>query len=106
MKKATYKTAEGPIEVEYDPEAPCIWCGLPVFEASVGGTALCPWCDTGQDRQGQPVKLFPRQATEQERKDGKSPTVFAPRVATWAEYEREIDRLRSAGMLSAPTEVD
>jgi len=37
-------------DIEYDPDAPCICCGLPVVEASMGGTVVCPWCDTGHDR--------------------------------------------------------
>ena len=51
MKTATYRGLDGKgFTVEYDPESPCIHCGLPVVEASVGGTAVCPWCDMGVDR--------------------------------------------------------
>ena len=39
-----------PFEVEYDTDAPCHWCGLPVIGASMGGTACCPWCDMGRCR--------------------------------------------------------
>lgn len=55
MKKtATYISAidHKPFDVEYDDDDPCIICKLPVIEASVGGTAVCPWCDCGYDRDG------------------------------------------------------
>ena len=48
---ATYPLVSGgTIEVEYDPEASCEVCGEPVISASVGGTTICPWCDTGKCR--------------------------------------------------------
>lgn len=51
MKTATYnKMGGGKFSVEYDENAPCIICGEPVVEASVGGTAVCPWCDCGHCR--------------------------------------------------------
>ncbi len=46
MKKVTY----GDREVEYDELAPCISCGEPVHNASMGGTVLCPSCDLGKCR--------------------------------------------------------
>lgn len=49
MKTATYHkhpTGE-PFTVKYDENSPCVWCGFPVVEASMGGTACCPWCDMG-----------------------------------------------------------
>jgi hypothetical protein len=53
MKTATYKGLDGKdFTVEYDPSAPCISCGLPVLYASIGGTAVCSWCDCGQYRDG------------------------------------------------------
>lgn len=53
MKKVTYKTLEGKDKiVEYDSNCPCINCGFPVWEASMGGTVLCPWCDCGKSRTG------------------------------------------------------
>ena len=53
MKVATYKTLDGKdLKVEYDEKAPCIWCGLPIESASVGGTNLCPACDCGAYRDG------------------------------------------------------
>lgn len=39
-----------PFVVEYDDEKPCIVCGEPVISASMGGTAICPWCDMGKCR--------------------------------------------------------
>lgn len=42
MKKSFY--------VEYDDESPCIICGEPVISASMGGTAICGWCDMGKCR--------------------------------------------------------
>lgn len=38
--------------VIYDRLTPCITCDLPVLSASVGGTAICPWCDMGIYRDG------------------------------------------------------
>jgi hypothetical protein len=67
MKTATYTGLNGQkFTLEYDETAPCISCGLPVWEASVGGTALCSWCDCGIDRRtGQ--RAWPiRRATPEE----------------------------------------
>ena len=44
-----------PEEFEYDPNAPCICCGLRVGDPSMGGTAICSWCDCGVDRSGNKV---------------------------------------------------
>jgi len=53
LKKATFRTLQDEeIVVEYDSNAPCRICGLPVIEASMGGTDVCPWCDIGCDRDG------------------------------------------------------
>lgn len=53
MKEATYTLLGGSkLTVEYDETAPCRMCGLPVIEASVGGTDVCPWCDCGFYRDG------------------------------------------------------
>ncbi len=46
MKKVKY----GDREVEYDDLAPCICCGEPVHNASMGGTVVCPACDCGKCR--------------------------------------------------------
>ena len=52
MKTAKYPTSvHGDyIEVEYDETAPCQICRLPVENASVGGTGICPACDCGKHR--------------------------------------------------------
>lgn len=53
MKTATYTGLQNQkIVVEYDEESPCRICGLPVVEASMGGTDVCPWCDCGIHRDG------------------------------------------------------
>ena len=41
------------IEIEYDENAPCKICGLPVGNASMGGTNICPACDMGKFRNGE-----------------------------------------------------
>lgn len=54
MKTAIYTTTKGgKLEIEYDENAPCRMCGLPVWEASMGGTDVCPWCDCGNYRNGE-----------------------------------------------------
>ncbi len=45
------------LRIEYDETAPCWSCGLPVVEASMGGTVLCPWCDCGNHRDGTELTL-------------------------------------------------
>lgn len=96
MKTARYRLLDGTdIEVKYDPETPCIACGLPVVEASVGGTALCPWCDMGVNRDGTRQEIFPRAATDEELRAGKQHIVFAPIRATDAEYERALAVMRT-----------
>jgi hypothetical protein len=55
MKTATYHDNHGtPVVVVYDETQPCRVCGLPVTEASMGGTDLCQWCDLGKYRNGEP----------------------------------------------------
>jgi len=77
MKTATYPLlAGGQVVIEYDEKAPCIGCGLPVVEASMGGTALCPWCDTGKNRDGTPIEYRMREATVDELAAGKGSVVF------------------------------
>jgi hypothetical protein len=44
---------------EYDENAPCQLCQLPVREASMSGTAICPWCDCGYFRDGERWTLTP-----------------------------------------------
>ena len=48
MKKVTYNLVGGGTKtIEYDENTPCIICGEPVVEASMGGTVICPACDCG-----------------------------------------------------------
>lgn len=37
---------------EFDPAFPCVYCEEPVDSLSVGGSAVCPWCDMGRNRDG------------------------------------------------------
>lgn len=58
MKKVTYTGLGGKkFTLDYDPEAPCRICNLPVISASTGGTDVCPWCDCGKYRDGTPWTL-------------------------------------------------
>ena len=50
-KVADYRTFGGR-RIVYDPNYPCIYCGLPVGAASMGGTVVCPSCDCGSHRDG------------------------------------------------------
>jgi uncharacterized Zn finger protein (UPF0148 family) len=60
MKTVTYRMLDGTSKsFEYDPDAPCVYCGLPVVEASMGGTVVCSWCDCGVDRQGNRISVWP-----------------------------------------------
>lgn len=53
IRTARYSLTDGgTADIEYDDEAPCLMCGLPVMGASVGGTAVCSWCDCGFTREG------------------------------------------------------
>ena len=57
MKSATYRVRKDgetvTMDFEYDPDAPCRVCGLPVVEASTSGTDVCPACDTGYCRRAE-----------------------------------------------------
>ncbi len=67
MKIATYnKQGGGTFEVQYDENAPCIVCGEPVLEASMGGTAICPSCDCGKCRYCGETFLSGRERTREE----------------------------------------
>jgi hypothetical protein len=57
MKKAHYTGLDGKkFVVEYDENLPCKLCGQPVYEASMGGTDICPSCDCGRIR---PKEMLP-----------------------------------------------
>ena len=59
MKIAFYKTLDGKeLIVEYDENTLCIVCGLPVGEASIGGTVVCPACDCGVYRDGTEINVI------------------------------------------------
>jgi hypothetical protein len=47
------------IEIEYDETAPCKICNLPVREASMSGTDICPSCDCGRFRNGEKWDVYP-----------------------------------------------
>jgi len=67
VKTATYnKKGGGKVTVEYDENAPCVICGEPVVEASMGGTAVCPSCDCGNCRYCGEKFLTGREATKEE----------------------------------------
>ncbi len=36
----------------FNPEQPCLYCGLPVGHLSMGGPLVCPSCDCGHHRDG------------------------------------------------------
>ncbi len=51
MKDTVYVTLAGePFTVTYDPELPCAICDLPIIRPSFSGTNICPWCDSGVNR--------------------------------------------------------
>lgn len=53
LKTAKYTGVDGKeFSVTYDPQASCLSCGQPVISASMGGTAICSWCDCGKYRDG------------------------------------------------------
>jgi hypothetical protein len=58
MKTIKYEIAEyarrdgTKLKVLYNPSALCIYCNEPVMAASMGGTIICPWCDSGYNRDG------------------------------------------------------
>jgi hypothetical protein len=57
-ESVTYKLLDGSsVSVEYDADAPCWACGLPVMAASMGGTVLCSWCDCGNGRDGHKLSM-------------------------------------------------
>lgn len=52
IEQATYNVIDeqghrSTITIDYDTEAPCAGCGLPLTAASVAGPTICPWCDLG-----------------------------------------------------------
>lgn len=95
MPEATYTGLDGEkFTVTYDERAPCIVCNLPVVMASMGGTAVCPWCDVGVTRDGRKWTgddFRMRRATAEERAQGKAEMVQDLRYkATPEEYARAV----------------
>jgi len=63
----------------------------------MGGTSLCPWCDTGYDRQGKPILWKYRVSTDEERAAGKAEAVFDnAHKASEEEYARARKELEDA----------
>ena len=78
MKTATYRALDGKdFTVEYDPEGPCVACGLPVVEASRNTNRSPVLRSTPISHHGQ--RAVPPK----------------PRKATPAEYEAAVSLLRS-----------
>jgi hypothetical protein len=51
IQEAAYTMLDGTRKTfRYDTEAACAHCDMPVVSASMGGTAVCPWCDQGKCR--------------------------------------------------------
>ncbi len=78
MKTVTYTLVDGSTRtVEYDETLPCIVCGEPVGEASMGGTLICPDCDCGRCRYcGVPVSVV-----REELDNGRSLRAFRKHIA-------------------------
>ena len=45
-------------DVHYDETTPCLVCGNPVINASMGGLDICPSCDCGYWRTGEKFNLI------------------------------------------------
>ena len=74
---------------EYDDESPCIVCGEPVTSASMGGTAICPWCDTGRCRYCD-VRLW---VVKEELDGGESKRELLDHMKWHREREPELNKL-------------
>jgi len=80
MKKVKYTVHGGEVvEIEYDENAPCVSCGLPVVAASMSGTKFCSWCDMGVYRDGE--KWDMRDLLDVDRRKSRAQEKFsAPRI--------------------------
>lgn len=86
MKKTvTY----GKTSIEYDDEDPCIVCGEPVISASMGGPAICGWCDCGNCRYGCGIKIF---VYKEELDNGESKKAVLNHMAWHREREPEFNK--------------
>lgn len=100
MKTATYKDLDGKtFSVEYDENAPCIICGEPVMDASMGGTVVCPACDCGRCRYcGTTLS-----AVKEEFDGGRSLRAWREHVSQCGALRREVEDLRKrVAELEAP----
>jgi len=53
MKTVTYPLmGDKKYTITYDETLPCIVCGNPVINASMGGPRVCPSCNIGRSRDG------------------------------------------------------
>jgi len=92
MKQATYTLFDGSkLTVDYDETAPCRICGLPVDEASVGGTDVCSSCDCDVYRDDTSWDF--RDATEPGRVKSKA----RDHLPTREDYERDNGRCHICG---------
>lgn len=49
-RRFQYTTTDGTeVWLPFDPNFPCIYCEKPVCSLSMGGPAVCPSCDTGNN---------------------------------------------------------
>ena len=76
------------ITVQYDENAPCKICGLPVVHASMGGTDVCPWCDCGVYRDG--TKMTYRELTINDKLRKKAEEI----------YEQKYNQRENRGILT------
>jgi len=72
--------------MEYDENAPCISCGLPVISASMGGTAVCSWCDSGVGRDGK--QLSYKETIERQKRANESLAKNEAMVSNWKRMQR------------------
>jgi hypothetical protein len=75
-QEVTYRCGDGWQIIYYDPQAPCVWCGFPVIDASSHGPHSCAWCDRGMRR------------PEQERAYIEALHAFLRARGLWEEFRR------------------
>jgi hypothetical protein len=80
-----YQKSDGtPVWLPFRPEFPCLYCDHPVTSLSFGGSAVCPACDCGINRDGTQWTgddLYRLMKNAKRRLDG------MPDDPTWDEYE-------------------
>lgn len=77
------------VQIEYDENALCVLCGLPVVEASMSGTTICPWCDSGVCR------FDGSHRVDMEGFDPVTGRMYAPRVHYERHHSDEYERGRA-----------